>query len=80
MNGLQVNTDIKSLLYKAEKLSVRLSVTTISQPCLHRLKWDLLEMKAESSGTTKFVFKSLNVRLVIHTSAQKGTGASYNSH
>ena len=28
-------------------------------------------MKAESSGTTKFVFKSLNVRLVVHTSAQK---------
>ena len=28
-------------------------------------------MKAESSGTIKYVFKSLHVRLVMHTSAQK---------
>ena len=59
------------LLYKAEKLSVCLSATPISQPCQHGLKPDLLEMKAESSGMTKFVFKSLNVRLVVHTSALK---------
>ena len=64
-----------SLLYKAEKPSVRLSVcltvTPISQPCMHRLKPDLLDMKAESSGTTKYVFKSLHVQLLTHTSAQK---------
>ena len=63
------------LLYKAEKPSVRLSVrrtvTPISQPCMHRLKPDLLEMKAESSGTAKYIFKSLHVRLLIHTSALK---------
>ena len=58
------------ILYKAEKPSVQI-VTLPSQPCLHRLKPDLLEMKAESSGMTKFVLKSLNVRLVIHTSAQR---------
>ena len=52
------------LLYKAEKPSVCLSVRTvtpISQPCMHRLKPDLLEMKAESSGTAKYIFKSLHV-------------------
>ena len=63
------------LLYKAEKpsvcLSVRLTVMPISQPCMHRLKPDLLEMKAESSGTAKYIFKSLHVRLLIHTSALK---------
>ena len=63
------------LLYKAEKPSVRLSVcltvTPISQPCMHPLKPDLLEMKAESSGTAKYIFKSLHVRLLIHTSALK---------
>ena len=66
---------LASLLYKAEKpsvcLSVRLTVTPISQPCMHRLKPDLLEMKAESSGTAKYIFKSLHVRLLIHTSALK---------
>ena len=63
------------LLYKAEKPSVRpsvcLTVTPVSQPCQHGLKRDLLEMEAESSGTTKYIFKSLHVRLLIHTSAQK---------
>ena len=70
---------LASLLYKAEKPSVRLSVcpsvrltvTPISQPCMHQLKPDLLEMKAESSGTAKYIFKSLHVRLLIHTSALK---------
>ena len=51
--------------------SVRLTVTPISQPCMHRLKPDLLEMKAESSGTAKYIFKSLHVRLLIHTSVLK---------
>ena len=60
-----------SLLYKAEKPSVRLTVTPVSQPYMHRLKPDLLEMKAESSGTAKYIFKSLHVRLLIHTSALK---------
>ena len=59
---------------KAEKPSVRLSVclsvTPISQPCQHGLKRDLLKMKAESSGKTKY-FLSLHVHLVIHTSALK---------
>ena len=59
------------LLYKAEKPSVCLTVTPISQRCMHRLKPDLLEMKAESSGTAKYIFKTLHVRLLIHTSALK---------
>ena len=61
-----------STIYKAEKPSVRLSVRTVtllSQPCQHVLKPDLLDMKAESSGTTKYVFKSLHVQLLTHTSA-----------
>ena len=66
---------LASLLYKAEKpsvcLSVRLTVTPVSQPCMHRLKPDLLKMKAESSGTAKYIFKSLHVRLLIHTSVLK---------
>ena len=53
------------------RLSVSPTVTPISQPCQHGLKRDLLEMKAESSGTTKYIFKSLHVQLLIHTSAQK---------
>ena len=64
---------LASLLYKAEKpsvcLSVRLTVTPISQRCMHRLKPDLLEMKAESSGTAKYIFKSLHMQLLNHTSA-----------
>ena len=66
---------LASLLYKAEKPSVRpsvrLTVTPISQPCLQLLKWGLLEMKAESSGTSKYIFISLNVPVFIHTSALK---------
>ena len=53
------------------RLSVCLTVTPVSQPCQHGLKRDLLEMEAESSGTTKYIFKSLHVRLFIHTSALK---------
>ena len=63
---------LASLLYKAEKPSVCLSVRTVtllSQPCQDVLKPDLLDMKAESSGTTKYVFKSLHVQLLTHTSA-----------
>ena len=55
-----------TLLYKAEKpsvcLSVRLSAlfgTLISQPCQHVLKRDLLKMKAVSLRITKFIFTSL---------------------
>ena len=66
---------LDSLLYKAEKPSVRpsvcLTVMPISQSCMHRLKPDLLEMKAESSGTTKYIFISLHMRLLIYTSALK---------
>ena len=62
---------LASLLYKAEKPSVRLIVTPISQPCLQLLKWGSLEMKAESSGTSKHIFISLNVLVFIHTSALK---------
>ena len=54
---------LASLLYKAEKLSVCLSVyifgTLITQQCLHRLKRDLLEIKAVSLNNTKFIFISL---------------------
>ena len=62
---------LASLLYKAEKPSVRLTVTPVSKQCQHRSKRDLLEMKAESSGTSKYIFISLNVPVFIHTSAQK---------
>ena len=59
-----------------EKPSVCLSVRTvmpISQPCQHGLKWDLLEMKAESSGTIKYCMflRDLHMILVIHMSVQK---------
>ena len=56
------------------RLSVRPSAlfgTLISKPCQHGLKRDLLEMKAVSLRITKFIFKSLNVQLLIHTSALK---------
>ena len=56
---------------KAVCLSIRLIVTPVSQQCQHRLKRDLLEMKAESSGTSKYILISLNVPVFIHTSAQK---------
>ena len=52
------------LLYKAEKLSVCLSVSphfvggSISQPWLHGSMSDLLDVMATSSGMTKFIFKS----------------------
>ena len=61
-----------SLLYKAEKLSVCLSDrhTDISaMPAC--IETRLARNKAESSGTIKYIFKSLHVRLLIHTSAQK---------
>ena len=49
-----------NLLYKAEKkLSVCIFGTLITQPCQHRLKRDLLEMKAVSLRITKFIFTSL---------------------
>ena len=65
------------LLYKAEKPSVCLTVTPISQPYQHGLKRDLLEMEAESSGTTKFIFKSRYVRLLINShECAEGTGVS----
>ena len=52
------------VLYKAEKLSVCLHPLVclsalfgmlITQPWQHRLKWDLLEMKAVSLRITKFL-------------------------
>ena len=43
------------------RLSVRPTVTPVSQPCQHGLKRDLLEMEAKSSGTTKYTFKYLHV-------------------
>ena len=57
------------LLYKAEKPSVRLSVylsvclsalsgRSDSQPWLHGLTSDLLDVIAMSSGITKLIFKS----------------------
>ena len=64
---------LASLLYKAEKLSVcpSVGVTLTSQLCQHGLKRDLLELKAVSLRITKFIFKSLNVQLLIHTSAKR---------
>ena len=65
---------LASLLYKAEKPSVFPSAlfgTLISQPCQRGLKWDLLEKKAVSLRITKFIFKSLYVQLLIHTSVLK---------
>ena len=57
---------LASLLYKAEKPSVCLSVcpsalfgTLITQPCQHGLKRDLLEMKVVSLKMTKFIFTCL---------------------
>ena len=73
-------TIIYYLLYKAEKPSVRpsicLPVTPISQPCQHWLKLDLLEMKAESSGTLEYIFIHLNMP----DECTKGSGVSQNSH
>ena len=48
-----------------------LTVTLKAQQSVHQLKQDLLEMKTEAFGTTKYVFKSLHMRLLIHMSAQK---------
>ena len=63
---------LASLLYKAEKcLSVRLTVMPISQSFQQRLKRDLLEMKAESSEASEYIFVSLNVPVFIHMSALK---------
>ena len=45
--------------------SVCLTITPISQPCLQRLKQDLLEMKAESSGTSEYIFYK-SIRASIH--------------
>ena len=53
------------------RLSVRLTVTPLSQQCQHRSKRDLLEIKAESSGTSECILISQNVPVFIHTSAQK---------
>ena len=52
-----------SLLYKAEKPSVRLSVclsavSPVTQLCLHVSTWDLHYTLAMSSGMCKFVLKS----------------------
>ena len=72
----RAGTHASLLLYKAEKPSVCLTVTPISQPCLHRLKPDLLEMKAESSGTIKFIFKK-SIRAITHShECAEGTGVS----
>ena len=66
---------LASLLHKAEKLSVCLSVCLtvmpVSQQCQHQSKWDSLEMKAKYSRTSEYIFISLNVPVFIHTSAQK---------
>ena len=60
---------VANLLYKvsvstieAARLSVCLTVVLISQLYQHGLKQDLLKMKAESSGTMKYIFKNLDVR------------------
>ena len=53
---------VGNLLCKAEKPSVCLSVRTFgwsdSQPWLHGLTSDLLDVIAMSSAMTKFIFKS----------------------
>ena len=67
---------LASLLYKAEKLSVCLSVCPsavfgmlITQECLHRLKRGLLEMKAVSLENAKFILTSLQDSRFISRSA-----------
>ena len=71
---LQVIASYSYYIKLKSRLSVRLSVcptvTPVSQPYQHGLKQDLLKMKADSSGTMKYIFKSLQVRLFIHTSVQ----------
>ena len=47
-----------------------MSVMSKSQSCHHRLKWDILEMKADSFGTNKYIFASLHV-ITHHTNVQK---------
>ena len=56
-------------------LSVLLTFTLISQPCQHRLKWDLIERKAESFGPPNIFYKSTRVITHPHEYA-KGTGVS----
>ena len=67
---------LASLLYKAEKLSVRLQSSLqflgsmlITQECLHRSKRDLLEMKAVSIKNTKYILTSLQDSRFIDRSA-----------
>ena len=60
---------LASLIYKAEKPSVCLSVcifgTQITQLCLHRSKRDLLEMKAMSLRIIEFIFINTQIPLFI---------------
>ena len=61
-----------NLPYKAEIMSVYLSPQHAdNSACLHQSKQDLLEMKAESTGTSEYIFISLNMPAFIRTSAQK---------
>ena len=48
-----------SLLHKAEKPSVCISGTLITEQCLHQLKWDLHDVKAVPLMVTEFIFTSL---------------------
>ena len=62
-------------IYKAEKPSVCLSVTPVSQQCQHQSKRDVLEMKAESSGDHEvYFYKSISVS--IHRQCVQRTGVT----
>ena len=61
---VKINPSLKNESIKLKsRLPVRLTIMPISQPCLQLLKWGLLKMKAESSGTSKYILIRFSVML-----------------